>query len=275
MWYFSPLRSRHTQQRRRAPSRLALESLEGRAMLTSSAAAAAVGSSIPTSTVLNASPTTIESAQTVILTASVENALRSIPINLGKVKFVVESPKPFVLGQVNLNIKGEAAIATDKLTRIGPYLIDAKYIPNGQRFAESRANPQLVTVNPLSAVSFLVQPDRRYGHLNKPLGFTVTALDAAKRPETNYTGTITFSSPTDSWTTFPKGVYVRLGISPPSPQTSGLASFPMNQYTFTPEDHGTHHFSGGVIFGKAGAEVLRVVQSNNAKVSGKTTFAIF
>ena len=49
----------------------------------------------------------------------------------------------------------------------------------------------------------------------------------------------------------------------------------MKHYTFTAADHGTHHFAGGVIFGKAGAEVLRVAQENNSKVVGKTTFAIF
>jgi hypothetical protein len=217
----------------------------------------------------------IETAQTVALTATVENSVKKIPINIGKVKFVVESPKPFVLKTADLDSKGQAAIVTDDLTKIGPYLVDAKYIPNGRRFAPSVAAPVLVTVNPLSAVSFLVRPDRRYGHLNKPLSFTVTALDAQHRPQTNYTGTITFMSPTDSFTILPKHIYTSLKITPPPPPTNGLASFPMKQYTFTPADHGTHHFIGGVTFGKAGAEILRVAQINNSKVSGKTTFAIF
>jgi hypothetical protein len=237
--------------------------------------AGAVQSIIPTTTTLKASSTTIESAQVFSLTATVENTAKNIPINVGKVKFVVESPKPFVLKTADLDAKGEAAVVTDKLTKVGSYLVDAKFLPNGKRFAQSIAPPVLVTANPLTAVSFLVSPDRRYGHLNKPLGFTVTALNAEHRPATNFTGTVTFMSPTDSWTVLPKGVYASLAITPPPPQTSGLASFPMKHYTFTPEDHGTHHFAGGVTFGKAGAEILRVAQENNSKVSGKTTFAIF
>jgi Bacterial Ig-like domain (group 3) len=275
MWYFSRPRGRHARKHRRAGSPRVVESLEARTMLSASAAAPAAGSSIPTSTVLTVSPSTIESAQTVALTATVENSVKNIPISIGKVKFVVESPKPFVLKTADLDAKGQAAVVTDDLTKIGPYLVDAKYIPNGKRFAQSVAAPVLVTVNPLSAVSFLVRPDRRYGHLNRALGFTVTAIDAQNRPETNYTGTITFTSPTDSWTTLPKRVYANLAITPPPPQTTGLASFPVKHYTFTPEDHGTHHFLGGVTFGKAGAEILRVAQENNPKVSGKTTFAIF
>jgi hypothetical protein len=81
-------------------------------------------------------------------------------------------------------------------------------------------------------------------------------------------------SPTDSWTVLPKQVYANLAITPPPPQTIGLASFPAKHYTFTPADHGTHHFVGGVTFGKAGAEVLRVAQENNRKVFGSATFAI-
>jgi hypothetical protein len=244
-------------------------------MLSSSAGAAAMGNSIPTTTTLDVSPTSIETSQILSMTATVENSIRNVSINVGKVRFVVESPKPVVLGQVKLDKNGEAVFGTDKLTEVGPYLVDAKFVPNGKGFAQSRANPVLVTVNPLTAVSFLVRPDRRYGKLNKPLSFTVTALNAEHRPLTNYTGTVTLSSPTDSWTRFPKAVYASLHISAPSPQTSGLATFPAKQYTFTTADQGTHHFLGGVIFGKAGAEILRVAQSNNGKVSGKTTFAIF
>jgi Bacterial Ig-like domain (group 3) len=230
---------------------------------------------IPTTTTLKASPANIESAQVFTLTASVTNSNNNIPVNTGKVKFVVEAPKPFVLKTADLNSKGAAAIVTDELTKVGTYLVDAKYIPNGKQFAQSIAPPVQVTVSPLTAVSFLVRPDRRYGRLNRPLSFTVTALDAQNRPATNFTGTINFTSPTDSWTILPKQVYANLSITPPPPQTTGLASFPMKHYTFTPEDHGTHHFIGGVKFGKAGAEILRVAQETNPKVSGKTTFAIF
>jgi hypothetical protein len=249
----------------------AVESLEVRAMLS----AGARGASIPTATTLKASPNTIESAQVFSLTATVENSIKKIPINVGKVKFVVESPKPRVLKTADLDSKGEAAIATDKLTKIGTYVVDAKFLPGGNRFGESIAPPVVVTVNPLKAVSFLVTPDRKYGHLNRPLSFTVTALNAEHRPVTDYTGSITLMSPTDSWTILPKQIYAKFAITPPPPQTTGLASFGTKHYTFTPEDHGTHHFIGGVTFGKAGAEILRVVQDDNKKVSGKTTFAIF
>ena len=162
MWYFSRPRGRHARTHRRASSPRVVESLEGRTMLSASAAGPATGSSIPTSTILKVSPSTIETAQTIALTATVENSVKNIPINIGKVKFVVESPKPFVLKTADLDSKGQAAVVTDKLTKIGPYLVDAKYIPNGQRFAQSVAAPVLVTVNPLTAVSFLVRPDRRY-----------------------------------------------------------------------------------------------------------------
>jgi len=283
MSYFGHHRSRDPRRARSAASDWAVESLEGRTVLSASAGATAASlsvrngpqlSAIPTTTVLLASTLSAETSQSVTFTATVENANRNVPVTTGRVKFVVLAPKRILLAEVNVNKKGEAGITTDKLDQVGPYQIEAEYVPSGSRMSKSLAMPVSVMVSPLTATSFLVTPDVRHGGLNKPLGFTVTALDARKQPLTNYTGTIVFASPTDSWTTLPRGIYVTLSLTPPPPQTTGLASFPVTQYTFTPADHGTHHFIGGVTFGKAGAEVLKVTQANNQKVSGKTTFGI-
>jgi hypothetical protein len=221
-----------------------------------------------------ASSTSIETAQLITFTAAVENANRKVPITSGRVKFVIAAPKPRLLAEVSVNKKGEAGVTTDKLTKLGAYAIEADYVPGGSQTAKSVSNRITVAVNPLTAVSFLVRPVLRRGHLGQPMNFTVTALDSHKRPLTNYTGTILLSSPTDSWTTFHPAVYASLGISAPPPQSTGLATFPNLTYTFAPADHGTHHFQGGVIFNKGGAEILKVAQANNAKVFGKTTFAI-
>jgi hypothetical protein len=260
-----------------------VESLEGRWLLSFSSGASATAAAsgrgpqhlaIPTTTVLQASTTTAETSQAITFTVSVENANRNVPITSGRVKFIVESPRRSLLKQVSLNKQGEAGITTSKLSKIGTYTIDALYVPSGTRFAGSLSNRVLVMVTPLTAASFLVTPKVRHGHLGKPLTFTVTALDRQKHPLTNYAGTVALSSPTDSWTTFPPGVYVSLGISAPPRQSIGLATFPDLFYTFVPSDHGTHTFVGGVTFNKGGAEILKVTQANNAKVFGKTTFAI-
>jgi hypothetical protein len=221
-----------------------------------------------------ASNTSIETSQLITFTASVENANRHVPITSGRVKFVVESPKRRVLAEVSLNKKGQAGVTQDKLTKLGPHVIEAEYIPGGSQIGKSVSNRITVTVTPLTAASFLVRPAIVRGHLGQPMSFTVTALDLRGQPMTNYTGTVVFSSPTDSWTTFHPAVYASLGVSAPPPQSTGLASFAKLTYTFVPADHGTHHFLGGVTFNKGGAEILKVAQGNNAKVFGKTTFAI-
>jgi Bacterial Ig-like domain (group 3) len=274
MSYFGRNNRRASRPNRRAVPLWVLEPLEGRTVLSTSAGAAAALPPIPTTTVLLASTTSAETSQSITFTASVDNANRNVPVTSGKIRFVVLAPKPILLAQVNLNKQGEAGITTTKLDTVGAYQIEAQYVPNTTRIAKSVATPVTVTVSPLTAVSFLVTPSSRHGKLNKPVSFTVTALDAQKQPLTNYTGTVIFTSPTDSWTTLARGIYVSLHLSPPPPQTSGLASFPITQYTFTPADHGTHQFIGGVTFGKGGAEVLKVSQANNKRVFGKTTFAI-
>jgi hypothetical protein len=254
-----------------------VETLEARTLLSSSTVSIGRGQgklAVPTSTVLLASLTTIETSQLITFTANVENSNQKIPITSGRVKFVVEAPKPRVLAEVSLNKRGEAGVTTDKLRKLGPQVIEAVYVPTGTRIARSVSNPIAIMVTPLTATSFLVRPDMVRGHLGQPLSFTVTALNSRKQPMTNYTGTIVFSSPTDSWTTFHPAVYASLGVTPPPPQSTGLASFRNLTYTFSPADHGIHHFTGGVTFNKGGAEILKVAQANNAKVFGKTTFAI-
>jgi hypothetical protein len=270
-----------------------IEPLERRTLL-SSAGAAAAGSlapsqigPIPTTTVLEVSKTTAVAAESVTLAATVGNANRNVPITSGRVKFVVDSPKHLLLGKVALNNSGEAGITTGKLTKFGTYQIEADYVPTGTRISRSVSAPVSVTVTPLVATRFLVTPEVKHGHVGGPLSFTVTALAANGQPVTNYAGTVSLSSPTDSFTIYPHEFYVTLwqhtaraegvalsSLEPSSIPTIGLATFPVQQYTFTPADHGTHTFVDGITFGKAGAEVLKVTQANDAKIFGKTTFAI-
>jgi hypothetical protein len=271
--------------RRRGPvsSGWVLESLEGRKLLSSvagkTAAPVAVGAGssqvqVPTVTVLQTSTTAAESAQDVTLVAIVQNANKKIPLTDGMVKFVLDSPTHSVLAQIRLNKSGEAGLTTAKLIKTGTYQIEADYVPPSSRFASSKSAPVTITVSPLSATSFRVTPEVRHGHPNEPLTFTVTALSGRNELDKAYTGTIDLSSPTDSWTVFPREVYVSLSISAPSPQTTGLASFTTQEYTFTPSDHGTHTFVGSVTFQKGGAELVKVTQSNDKKVHGEATISI-
>ncbi len=283
MPYFGRHRDRNSRPARRLGSRCVLEPLEERTMLSSSGPALAP---VPTTTVLQVSTTNAVASESITLTASVENANRQIPITSGRVRFVVESPKPRFLGQATLNKAGDAGITTDDLSKVGSYQLEAEYIPTGTRIARSYSALVNVTVSPLMATSFFVTPDVRHGSLTQPLSFTVTALNAQGQPVTDYTGTVSLSSPTDSWTRFSRGFLIGLestaedeGIKladliPVLPPTTGLATFPVEQYTFTPADHGTHTFVDGVSFDKAGAEVVKVTQANDAKVDGKATFAI-
>jgi hypothetical protein len=247
-----------------------LEPLEARLVLN----AARPNVQVPTTTALAVSQTNIETAQQVTFVATVDNANHPVPVTTGKVKFLVQSPTKESLGTVKLNKSGEGGITTSKLDKVGDYQVTALYIPSSSGFAKSSAGPVNVTVNPLVVSSFLITPETRVGHLGTGFTLTVTALNAQRQPVTNYTGTIVFSSPTDSWTTFPTAIYKSLHIAPPSPLTAGLATFATQSYTFTPADHGTHTFVRQVEFGKGGAETLKVTQANNPKVFGKTTFSI-
>ena len=56
----------------------------------------------------------------------------------------------------------------------------------------------------------------RHGKFNKPVSFTVTALNVHSQPLPDYTGTVVFASPTDSWSILPKEDYVKYNLTPVS-----------------------------------------------------------
>ena len=227
----------------------------------------------PTSISLQAVPNTIETGEPITFNTTVQNANSSLAD--GVVTFFTVARHPIDLGQISVGQFGQQfSFGTFALEKVGFHQIEAKYVPSSNRFAPSFSAPITVAVTPLTAASFRVTPVVRRGKLNKPLSFSVTALNTHGQPLTDYTGTVVFSSPTDSFTILPKQYYVKYNLTPSAPPTSGLASFPTPQYTFTTADHGTHTVYGGVIFDKAGAETLQVTQANNRKVFGKTTFAI-
>jgi Bacterial Ig-like domain (group 3) len=227
----------------------------------------------PTATSLTAVPNSIETGESIAFNASVQNTNSSLAE--GVVKFVTVARHPDVIGTADVGTFGQqVSLTTSKLEKPGAYQIEAEYLPDTNRFAESTSPPVDVTVTPLTAASFRVTPVVNHGHLGTPLSFTVTAINAQKQPVTNYTGTVLISSPTDSWTTFPTSVYKSLKTPAPSPLTQGLATFTTQSYTFSLADHGSHTFVGAVTFGKGGAENIQVTQANNHKVRGKTTFAI-
>ena len=227
----------------------------------------------PTVTTLQAVTSTVETGEPFTFNATVQNSNSSLAG--GFVKFVTVSPRPVVLGEVPVGaFDQQVSLGTFALKKVGTYQVQATYVPSTNRFAESTSAPVTVTVTPLTAVSFRVTPLVRRGHLAQPVTFTVTALNAHKQPVTNYTGTVTFSSPTDSWTIFPTAVYVSLDTAPPPANSPQLATFANMTYTFTPADHGTHLFVDAATFNKGGAEILKVSQANNTQVSGKATFSI-
>jgi hypothetical protein len=227
----------------------------------------------PTVTSITAMASSIETGEPIGFTVSVQNPDSSLAD--GVIQIVTVSRHPQVLGAVGVNSFGQSAsFVSSKLTKVGSYQVEAEYIPNTNRFAESTSVPVPVTVTPLTAASFRVTPLVRHGRLSKPASFSVTALDAQKQPLKNYTGTVEFSSPTDSWTIFPAAEYRSLNTAAPSLQSPGLADFNPQSYTFTAADQGTHTFVGAVTFGKGGAESVQVTQADNPKVIGKATFAI-
>jgi Bacterial Ig-like domain (group 3) len=227
----------------------------------------------PTVTTLQLTSSTFETGQLVSFNASVQNSNSSLPD--GTIKLTTLSRHPIALGEQAVSNFGQPVnFGTYKLEKVGVYHVRAEYVPSTNRFAKSISAPVTVLVTPLTAASFRVTPLVRHGKLNKPVSFAVTAVNAHGHPVTDYTGTVVFTSPTDSWTTFPPSVYANLHISAPPPQSTGLADFAPRSYTFTTADQGSHTFFGGVTFGKAGAENIKVTQANNPKVVGRTTFAI-
>ncbi len=270
-----------TRRRRSSGSPWSVESLEGRTLLSvaggqASSTGADMGSAhlnVPTQILLVSSNATAESAQTIRLTAKVENANRDVKVSQGSVRFVLDSPTHEVLATKKLDKLGESGITITTFKQPGTYQVNAIYVPSSSQFTASASIPATVSVSPLTATSFKVVPVSRAGRLNHPVSFTVTALEHGQ-PDPDYTGEIAFSSPTDNFTVFPKEFYENLSISASPPPTTGLALFPNKTYTFTPADHGTHTFIAGAIFKKGGAEILKVHQANDGEVYGETTFAI-
>ena len=202
----------------------------------------------PTVTTVRTQTNRVETGEAVALNMTVQDANSSLAG--GTVKFTTVSRHPVVLAKVAVSAFDQpVSLATDKLQKVGIYQIQAVYTPNTNRFAKSTSAPVTITVTPLTAASFRVTPAGPSRYIStQPMSFEVTALDAQGQPLTNYTGTVVFTSPTDSWTIFPKAVYESLDIADPSPQTTGLATFTTQEYTFTPADHGSHTFVGGVTF---------------------------
>jgi hypothetical protein len=229
---------------------------------------------IPTETLLQSSTDTAGPKQAVSFIATVKNADTGKPVSGGRVEFFLQAPKPRLLGKVNLNRKGVAALTTTKITHLGPNVVVADFIPATHRPAGSESAPATITINPLAVTSFLVVPAQPFGHAGEAMTFTVTALDEARQPVTDYTGTVLVTSPTDSTTIFPPRTYVALRVPPPPAVAIGLATFQNQVYTFTPADHGTHTFVNGVTFNKGGAETVKVQQKNNSTIRGIGRFAI-
>jgi len=227
----------------------------------------------PTVSSIQTTTTSVETGEPVVVNATVQNADSSLAN--GAVEFVTVGRHPIVLGTVPVGLFGQqVSLASFALHNVGTYQVEAVYLPISTRFAKSTSAPVTINVTPLTAASFRVTPVVRHGRLSKPLGFTITALNSKKQPVTNFTGTVVFSSPTDSWTIFPKHEYATLGLVEPPAESTLLATFNPSAYTFTTADSGSHTFLRGVAFGKGGAEVLKVAQADDSKVSGRTTFSI-
>jgi Bacterial Ig-like domain (group 3) len=260
----------HVTNRRRQPVvGSALERLEGRIVMST-----ATASKVATTTTLQVSQTTAERGQFVPLTATVENAKTGAPVADGVVRFILQGPGHETLGTTRLNKKGQTSLNKGALTRLGQAQIQAMYIPSTTHFATSQSAPEGVTVVPAAVTSFKITSERYRSHNGKPISFTVTALGPNHKPDTNFTGTIEISSPTDNQPVYPPHFYVSLGISAPAPIATGLASIPNAVYTFTPADHGSHTFNSGITFNKGGAEVLMVTQTNNNLIIGKATYGV-
>ncbi len=161
---------------------------------------------------------------------------------------MVVSPNPEVIGAAHLDKLGEASLKTSRLLDGESYTIDAQFVPAQPVYASSHGSV-VVSVATATVSSFRINAPQFYGAPGTPLSFSVTALDRAGQPVTDYTGTINLYSPTDH-----------------------AANFPARQYTFTTADQGTHEF--GVTFHKGGAEVLKVDQVSNTQIHGTAKFGI-
>jgi hypothetical protein len=240
---------------RRAGWNWSVEGLEGRVMLSGAAEQAGASVQSPavqfeTTTSLQSSTMATATGNRVELTATVHTAGKDRLVGSGRVRFSVASPTPEVLGAANVNRLGVATITTSRLNNGESQDIQAQFVPAGKVFKTSYGSV-VVTVTPPTVTSFRISAPRFYGAPGTPITYSVTALNRAGQPMTDYTGTINIYSPTDH-----------------------AAQFPAKQFTFTTADQGTHVFTDGVTFHKGGAEVLKVTQVNDTQILGTAKFGI-
>ena len=100
-----------------------------------------------------------------------------------------------------------------------------------------------ITVNAGPASSLAVAGIDDPVTVGTPTDMTVTALDTFGNTDTNYTGTVTFSS-SDPAATLP------------------------GDYTFAPGEGGIHTFTGGVAFGTAGEQSVTATDSADPTITG-------
>jgi hypothetical protein len=246
------------RKRRRAVSDWAVETLDGRVLLSHAGPTVAAGpasdvaspSLVPTTTSLEASTLTKGAKTTVTFVATVDTAKDLHVVRAGRVRFSVVSPTPETLGAAHPNRIGQATLTTSKLALGETYEVMAQYFSPHGRYATSSAELDF-TVGEVLATRLLITAPRYFGSPGTPITFSVTALDRAGQVVTDYTGTINLSSSTDHSATF-------------VPRT----------YTFTTADQGTHEFADGVTFHKGGAELVKVDQVSNTRVGGSQRFGI-
>jgi hypothetical protein len=184
------------------------------------------------------------------LVATVHTAGDLRVVRGGFVRFSVVGPTPQFLGAAHPDRIGQATLTTSRLSASGTYELLAQYDSPHGRFAPSSAELS-VTIGERLATSFRITAPQYFGAPGTGVTYSVTALDRAGQPVTDYTGTINMFSPTDH-----------------------NAKFSPHTYSFTTADHGTHQFADGVTFHKGGADVLKVDQISNTRIAGSQKFGI-
>lgn len=136
-------------RRRPAATRFGLEALEGRTLLSGTAAEIATpqGKSVSVTALTASLPTAVTGAE-VTFTATVTNTATGAPVTSGHVTFVINSPEQTVLGTVNVTKSGQAAFETNTLTQIGKYQVVAEYGPTNPVLTASTSAPTTVQVIP-------------------------------------------------------------------------------------------------------------------------------
>ena len=178
----------------------------------------------PTQTTLQLQSGVIQSGQPVQFQVTVNNS--SSDLANGIVEFTTVGKHPQVLGVMRLGqFNNQLDFETFALKKVGNYRVEAVYLSETNQFAVSTSPPIVLSVIPAAATAFRVTPLVKHSRLNKPTSFVVTALNSDHQPIPDYTGTVVFSSPTDSWTIFPPSTYVNLNTFAPSLQSPGLATF--------------------------------------------------